>query len=352
MAYLYSKSITIDHTKCGSTTSTNFPMLFSTTHADFKTVGNGGKVENSSGYDLVFFSDASLINPLKFEIEKYVASTGQFIAWVKIPSLSHTTDTVIYIGFGNSSISTSQADPTAVWDSNFKLVAHLGDGTTLSLNDSTSNGNTLTNNNTVGASASGKISGAGQFDAASSRYLSHVDHSSLQMVSDFTLEAWINYTGAGAERDIVSKAISGGAQRDYALDIQVSSGKLRTYFTQGASVFRVLESPGGLSTGVLTHVVGTYNGATQRLYVNGSQVSSRSQTGNVDTTAGAVAIGRLGSDNSAYFDGQIDEVRISNVERSASWILAEYNNQSSPSTFYALTDGVVLQGGQYFPPAF
>jgi hypothetical protein len=36
-----------------------------------------------------------------------------------------------------------------------------------------------------------------------------------------------------------------------------------------------------------------------------------------------------------YEKGNIDEFRISNVVRSASWILAEYNNQLSPSTFAA-----------------
>ena len=37
---------------------------------------------------------------------------------------------------------------------------------------------------------------------------------------------------------------------------------------------------------------------------------------------------------SHYFDGLIDEFRISDVVRSADWILTEYNNQNSPETFY------------------
>ena len=39
-----------------------------------------------------------------------------------------------------------------------------------------------------------------------------------------------------------------------------------------------------------------------------------------------------------YRTGGIDEARISSTVRSADWILAEYNNQSSPSTFYALAN--------------
>lgn len=38
-----------------------------------------------------------------------------------------------------------------------------------------------------------------------------------------------------------------------------------------------------------------------------------------------------------YFSGSIDEVRVSNIARSADWIATEYNNQSSPSTFYTIS---------------
>jgi hypothetical protein len=35
----------------------------------------------------------------------------------------------------------------------------------------------------------------------------------------------------------------------------------------------------------------------------------------------------------AYWFGLIDEVRVSNIAQSANWILTEYNNQNSPTTF-------------------
>ena len=36
------------------------------------------------------------------------------------------------------------------------------------------------------------------------------------------------------------------------------------------------------------------------------------------------------------WNGMLDEIRISNIARSTGWILTEYNNESSPSTFYSL----------------
>src|SRR5207302_7471913 len=41
-----------------------------------------------------------------------------------------------------------------------------------------------------------------------------------------------------------------------------------------------------------------------------------------------------GSSFRANFTGSMDEVRLSNVARSADWIATEYNNQSSPAAFY------------------
>jgi hypothetical protein len=38
------------------------------------------------------------------------------------------------------------------------------------------------------------------------------------------------------------------------------------------------------------------------------------------------------------------EVRLSNVERSDDWVATEYNNQSSPSTFYTISSATSLVG--------
>ena len=39
-----------------------------------------------------------------------------------------------------------------------------------------------------------------------------------------------------------------------------------------------------------------------------------------------------------FFNGLIDEVRVSSIARSASWIATEYNNQASPSAFYTVSN--------------
>ena len=41
--------------------------------------------------------------------------------------------------------------------------------------------------------------------------------------------------------------------------------------------------------------------------------------------------------NNFWYNGMMDEMRMSNIDRSSDWITTQYNNVSSPSTFYAVT---------------
>ena len=126
----YRMKITINSSQVSNGPQTNFPFLFSTTSANLKYKDySGGRVQNANGYDIIFRAmDTTTCGgtapcTLNHEIEKYVASTGEFVAWVKVPSI--TNGTVLYVYYGNASITTSQEHKTGVWDSNYKGVWHL-----------------------------------------------------------------------------------------------------------------------------------------------------------------------------------------------------------------------------------
>ncbi len=166
--YSFFRSITIDHTKVGTldhTDQTDFPVLVSFTDTTLKTVANGGHVQNANGYDIAFASDSSNASPLFWEIESYDGTTGTVVAWVKVPTVSHTSNTIIYVLYGNSLISSFQSDITQVWDSNYLGVYHLGNSSGLSLLDSTSHHLDGTNNGAT--STSGQIGLAAAFTGGS-----------------------------------------------------------------------------------------------------------------------------------------------------------------------------------------
>ena len=154
------KTITIDHTKVGTADSTNFTMLFKGTYSFLRTVANGGSVTNASGYDITFTSDAAGANFLNWELESYDPVTGTVIFWIRIPTLSHTADTVIYMWYGNSLITGFQGGPLgAAYDANYHLVYHLNDNAAnTTIHDSSAYGYNGTNHaNTNTKTVAGEV---------------------------------------------------------------------------------------------------------------------------------------------------------------------------------------------------
>jgi MSHA biogenesis protein MshQ len=331
-------TITIDHTQCGSADVTDFPFLFHETLTALKTVANGGEVQNASGYDIVFYSDAAKTTPLDFEVETWDGATGELVAWVRIPTLSHTTDTVIYLGWGDAGITTDQSNMTGVWDSNFHAVYHLGGAgySTQQRRDSTSNGNTLGNGSSTASSGTG-VAGPCLSVSTSVNALYAADVASVRLTTAFTLEAWVNANNFSGNRSIIAKAHS--TVRGYQLRTDVTTGTPSVCFTQGSNVFRTVTGASGLSLSTWYHVVGRWDGSTLDLFVNGASTGTpRSTTGTADNVTDALGIGGSGIGASGDpWNGLIDEPRLSAVARSTSYITASYNNQKPSSTFYTVT---------------
>jgi hypothetical protein len=357
MAYNYKASLTIDNTKVsGSADLTNFPVLISGTYAgadgkpDLRTVANGGNVTSASGYDIIFTSDAEGNTQLDHEIESYTASTGVINMWVRIPTLDGDADTVIYMWYGNSDVSTSQEDIVGVWDSNHIMVQHLKE-TSGNHIDSTSNDNdTTTVSVTTQGSATGKINGSTDFEDGDSDYMLVGDDNTLDITGTITLEAWINpETIAGSHRTLFSKGRNTNGNTavvNYAFRV-TSDSKLAFYYNDGSNWHVFNSNAQTLTLGSWAHVAVTYTfgtGSSLKYYLNGSDVTSGSWVmgnGNSATAANALdlGIGKIQWGTSTgieKFDGILDELRISKSIRSGEWIATEYNNQSSPSTFYTM----------------
>ena len=127
------------------TTLTDYPLLYSVTDTNLQ-----AHVTNANGWDIIFRAEDDTtcggagLSPciLDHEIEKYESSTGELVAWVRLPSVNGVgaaSDTVIYISYGNTCISAPTANKNGVWDSNYMEVFHLSESSG-DANDSTSNG--------------------------------------------------------------------------------------------------------------------------------------------------------------------------------------------------------------------
>jgi len=329
--YLHYRTITIDHTKVSNTDQTNFPMLYSGTYSYLATVANGGDVSNDNGYDIIFTSDAAGQNVLPFEQESYNPATGAVSYWIQIPTLSHTQDTVIYMFYGNPSVTTRQANPTGVWDSNYADVWHFGEdsGMTLSAQDSTASGN---NGTIIGATAvAGQIDGGANFNG-SSQYVTI--NTSGSLTGSYTISTWAEPTSGGSSVGIFGSR----SPSDESLDVKFSGTGVHGDIGDGSGWLSTNADASfseTLNTWYLITYVVTTNG--YQIYENGSLVGSGAFSG-TPLLYDANHILRFGWDGypGEYFTGSIDEGRVSTVARSSGWIATSYNNESSPSTFYAV----------------
>ncbi|HWB82615.1 MAG TPA: DUF2341 domain-containing protein [Bryobacteraceae bacterium] len=334
--YLYSRVIVIDHTKVANSDQTDFPVLISGTYSYLANVANGGKVQNTSGYDIIFTSDCAGANKLDHEIESYSATDGTVRMWVRIPSLSHTADTVLYMWYGNSAITSSQENRTGVWDTTFTAVYHLGNGITLSGADSTAGNH---NGTIVGATAAtGQVGGAANFVGSSGQYID-IGNLGARPVRG-AISMWLkaparaNYPNAfttaplgesacgnaGIRFELHSDGYFGAATG--ADNASCTGGLIGPAFTNAFTVWHYVTVTWDSSANIET------------VYYDGTASLNTSNT-YWATNFGSVKIG-VGWSTSRYWSGQIDEVQLSNTNRSADWIATEYTNQLTPASFYTI----------------
>lgn len=324
--YLYKKQLIIEHSKVsGGSDISNFPVLISLTDANLATVAHSGYVQNANGYDIIFTDSAEAVQ-LYHEIESYTASNGTLVFWVNVPVVSASQDTVVYVYFGNSAISTFQSTASSVWDGNYKAVYHLG-GSSPSVADSTSNANNGTN---YGATAiTGEIDGGAHFDG-SSQYVS-TNGAYLDGLSAMTAEFWVNLDSLPTNYfRLLGTNVQSGLN---GFDIYFNnSSQLGGIFGDGTAIKYAAFAT--VTSGSWIHYVWVYNGSTVSVYKNGVFVASTSWAGPLGSSVSALTLGKSGS--STYMPGILDEVRISQSARSAGWVTTSYNNQNNPSAFFSI----------------
>jgi hypothetical protein len=332
-AFGYYSPISINSAQVPST-QTDFPVLVSVTDARFKTVGNGGHVQSSSGFDIRPYSDTGLTTAITgYELERYNATTGEVVMWVKVGSLSSST-TPIYLAYGDSGISTDGSS-TTTWSNSFLGVYHVKDGTTLSVTDSTGSNNGTNHSATA---ATGQIDGCASFASASSQY---VDLGTGMNPTEITYSAWAKGTSfPNAYNSVLARNHT--SPTAFCTLYVKSSGKLACFVFLTSSGNYNYDGTGTttLSTGTWYYLVMTYKGTGNILigYVNATVDKNVTVASNdsITTTASSTNIGRDAVNTADLWNGPIDEARVASVARSADWITTEYNNQSAPGTFETL----------------
>jgi hypothetical protein len=344
-SWAYRRLITIDHTKVNNVTTP------STTYADYPLLvyATGLSNINADGTDIRFTSSDG-VTELPREIESY--SSGTLYAWVKFTltkDSGDSTDDTIYMYYGNSAAAEPAVTDTYgarnVWNSNYKMVQHLKDTTT----STTTNSNSAVNNGTKKAAdepietASGKIYKGQDFDGTND-YIG-VGNDNLNITGNtITFQVWA-YPEVLGEKYIISKFNGDTVTNGYSF--LITSSQIYFRLGNGSTMYQFNPSH-GMSINNWYYLVAVYDGATMKIYKNGSAISgSTTFTGSIGTNSNNVSIGQR--INGAYFwNGVMDELRISSGSLSVDWIATEYKNHNSPDTFCAIGGEMPCTTGNFF----
>lgn len=175
--------------------------------------------------------------------------------------------------------------------------------------------------------ATGRYGKALKFDGVND-WVAVNDSASLDLSSGLTLEAWLYPLSIKSGTALLKEQPGGAVYNLYAsedADLPISS------INDGS--YRVISGTKQLPINQWSHLVSTYDGQNQRLYVNGVLVSSRAQTGLIKTSTGLLRIGG-NSIWGEYFQGYIDEVKIYNRALTSAEIQKDLTtsiNVSNPS---------------------
>jgi hypothetical protein len=323
----YRKPITIDHTQVLDDL-TNFPVLVSTSDTDLS------QKAQVDGGDILFMNDAGISTRVYHDLESYDASSGTLIAWVNIPSLSSSNDTVFYMYYGNPSC-IDQAYPEKTWDSNYQAVWHMNDATPSTISDSTSNhytGTKLYTNEPM--EKNGKVGKSQDFDGTND-YIQFTNP--IIPTGTKTVSTWFKCHNPNNWGVVLTSAVGiSSSDSGSVWECTDTGDKMNCYMGNGGTSGHFMRVyPTIPDTTSWHYYTMTYDGTTLCVYRNGvSAVSTTTKSGSETNPTHNLRIGRSNHLSLPYpLDGELDEIRIASVPLSAAWIATEYMNQYLPAEF-------------------
>jgi len=341
--FLYYKSITLDHNQVPGDLHDFVVPINISSDADLASDAL------NSGWDIAFFDDGDA--QLAHELEYFDGSTGELIAWVKIPLLSSSGDTTIYMYYGDSDIGAPTSDAGNTWSSNFTAVYHFRNLTdSAGSYDLTNNGNNVNLND-----SDGWFGGCADFGTADDRYLTQATlldtvgtaFSITFLMYPLTLGADGEDAAAGDDY-IIHKDQDNNPyhqvlffyndlpDRDYRVRLKTGDGDYNDYSGFQDDLLATEWSYFGL----------TYEDNEASTHMADTNFTQTAETCAVfsDGTETDFYIGARATVEK-YYDGRIDEFRVYAVNLSHNWLLTEHNSYMNATDGGFFTLGPEQGGG-------
>lgn len=334
----YRVGIAFDSTKiAGTTTLTDFPVLI--TAAGF-TDHFWDNVE-SDGSDIVVTANDG-VTKLKRELVSIDTSgqTPSMELWVKKdmdPNITHY-DNGIWLYFGNAAA--GETNDPETWNSSFQIVQHLNEdpsGGSPQALDSTSKGHDGTSSGGMTSDdlVEGQISTAWDFDGTDDYCDFPNSDFDFAESEPFTISFWF----------CPGKDISSGINEWMLAHNNATEGKGFFIGWHGSDYGEICFGThnGRIETTTSSWDQGTWYYLTFEhreedsdfFFINNTQDGSEGDSGYAGPpTSETLRAAWRSDDGGDTFEGALDEIRVLDTILSGDWKTTEYQNQSSPETFY------------------
>lgn len=308
----------------GSAVVEEFPLLvrLNSDHFPFDQAKPNG--------DDVRFSTAAGV-PLAYQIDEWNSVKGTASIWVRVPKITGNSRQEIKVHWGKPDAKSESNGKAVFNESNgFVSVWHMSGTVTDELG-------TLESKDFGTTSTAGMIGTARHFAGKQGIFCGDKIPNYPQGAASHSTEAWFRAEKSNAT--IIGWGNEGGG-RGSKIRMQLRSPP----HVHIDSDFSDVRGEARIPLGEWTHVVHTYDRGEGRVYINGKLDASAKPTLNIKSPSRCWIGGWY---NNYDFIGDMDEVRISRVARSADWVRLQYENQKPMQTLV----GNLVQPGETFDVA-
>lgn len=265
------------------------------------------------GRDIRFVASDDL-TPLKYHIEKFDAVSQIGLVWVQVPQLTAALQTeFIYMYYGNRDAVAAEA-PAQTFDKSYAAVLHFSESGGV-FRDATAYGNhpQMTG---VSSDPAGHIGPAARFDGAGSLRLPSSPSLTFLPDKGWTLSSWLRIDRLQQDATVFALAEADGAKLRLALEddrprIEYIAGPQETEPQRA-------DSQSTLTVGAWHHIGLVVSNSAAELFIDGQPAGRLAAP--FTQINGSVFLGSDSDGTSPLADAKLDEVRISNVARSAAWL--------------------------------
>ena len=299
----------------------DFPVLVRLSNASFDFTK-----AQAHGEDVRFATSEGVA--LAYQIEEWDAARGEASVWVRVPSIAGNVRQELRVFFGKADAKSESNAKEVFNESNgYASVWHLGDAVVDDVG-------TLESKDAGTTVVRGMIGKARHFAGKQGVFCGDKIANYPSGESAHTTELW--FCAEKANGTIIGWGNEGGGR----------GSKVRMQFASPPHVhvdsdFSDIDAPGRLPFGEWIHVAHTYGDGPRRIYINGAVAGEAATKLDIKNPA-RLWLG--GWYNNYDFVGDLDEVRVSRVARSADWVRLTYENQKPMQTFV----GPVVQRGEAF----